>query len=739
MILLPVIVLVVVGIYSLKQDKAIAEKEAAGRAQAIAEDLEFKIWNELTACRNPDQSPYSCFEVSRDGQLFFPPPYSQTPTPRPLTGNSKSELWFTAQETDRNGKDSAAAIRGWRDFLATAPPPDFNAIARYRLGNLLLRTGDTNGAFRELEAAITINPDAVSESGLALKPMAELSLLETGIKTNLSFEYRYSGNHQFAEEFISCDSVCSNFVYNPTCLSAYLLHKVSEIKNVPDATSSSEKWLQVWQNHEWARQLFAAAEPQIRTDLGLAALVPEKSKESFRLTSLYTARQMEMDRNRHLTFPSSGAVNYTSSAVLPASLERTGPLFLWFNVPILNGRRDTHWLAVRTATDLAGYHFVCFRESDIGKITSQLVGIAKPMPEYFGVGIEVAGRKISAGAPDLHLWDFEDYHTRGSDGQKRKNQDQLAKEVLASAAKFEGGAEALKISVYLTSPGALYKQQQARTIWFGALIGASALAALVGFLAAYRAFRRQLHLSEMKSNFVSSVSHELRAPIASVRLMAEGLERGKIQDAQKQYEYFRFITQECRRLSSLIENVLDFSRIEQGRKQYEMESTDLVALTTQTVKLMETYAAEQQVSITLAIQGNPKPLELDCKAMQQALINLIDNAIKHSPRGARVEVGVEFEEDNEISESSPASNPPHATRSTHRVQLRVEDQGEGIPASEHEKIFERFYRVGSELRRQTQGVGIGLSIVKHIVEAHGGKVIVRSAPGEGSRFTILLP
>src|SRR5882757_2759454 len=101
----------------------------------------------------------------------------------------------------------------------------------------------------------------------------------------------------------------------------------------------------------------------------------------------------------------------------------------------------------------------------------------------------------------------------------------------------------------------------------------------------------------MKSNFVSSVSHELRAPIASVRLMAEGLERGKIQDPAKQNEYFRFIVQECRRLSSLIENVLDFSRIEQGRKQYEFEPTDLLALTRETVKLMEPYAEEKGVEL----------------------------------------------------------------------------------------------------------------------------------------------
>ena len=160
----------------------------------------------------------------------------------------------------------------------------------------------------------------------------------------------------------------------------------------------------------------------------------------------------------------------------------------------------------------------------------------------------------------------------------------------------------------------------------------SALAAVIGLITAYRAFRREQQLGEMKSNFVSSVSHELRAPIASVRLMAENLERGKIPEPAKQNEYFRFIVQECRRLSSLIENVLDFSRIEQGRKQYEFEPTDLVALTRTTVKLMEPYATEKGVKLETFNTQHPTPnieLDVDGRAIQQALVNLIDNAIKH--------------------------------------------------------------------------------------------------------------
>ena len=177
----------------------------------------------------------------------------------------------------------------------------------------------------------------------------------------------------------------------------------------------------------------------------------------------------------------------------------------------------------------------------------------------------------------------------------------------------------------------------------------------------------------MKSNFVSSVSHELRAPIASVRLMAESLERGKIPETSKQKEYFGFIVQECRRLSSLIENVLDFSRIEQGRKQYEFEPTDLVALVGNTVKLMEPNANGEGVALkweTSNIQHPTSNIEfnVDGKAIQQALVNLIDNALKHSPKGETVNVGLEVRRQSgrrsaETGNVSTFNLPPFRLRS----------------------------------------------------------------------------
>jgi signal transduction histidine kinase len=343
------------------------------------------------------------------------------------------------------------------------------------------------------------------------------------------------------------------------------------------------------------------------------------------------------------------------------------------------------------------------------------------------------------------------------------------------------------LELRLTDPARLYASARQRALLFGGLIVAAAATSLVGLGAARRAFARQLRLNEMKSNFVSSVSHELRAPIASVRLLAESLERGTVADPGRQAEYFKLIVQECRRLGALITNVLDFSRIDQGRKQYEFEPTDLTALVQQTVQLMEPYAAERQVGLQVSLDPSSlvtrhSSLNLDGRALQQALVNLLDNAIKHAPAATTVTVGLESDQANaergmrnaepggrrsEVGSRRSEAGSRKAERGTRNAELEtrnsefetstsrlatrsepeipgriliwVEDSGAGIPPEEHARIFEPFYRRGSELRRETQGVGIGLTIVKHVVEAHGGRVTVRSAVGQGSRFTIELP
>ncbi|HVY71501.1 MAG TPA: HAMP domain-containing sensor histidine kinase [Verrucomicrobiae bacterium] len=279
---------------------------------------------------------------------------------------------------------------------------------------------------------------------------------------------------------------------------------------------------------------------------------------------------------------------------------------------------------------------------------------------------------------------------------------------------------ALSITLALERPELLYAGHRRRVWWFGGLIVTAAGVAFLGFAQARRAYMRQFRLVEMQGNFVSSVSHELRAPIASVRLLAESLDRGNVTNEGRRTEYFRLIVQECRRLSARIENVLDFSRIDRRRQEYDFEPTDLSELARQTVKVMEPYAAERRVNIRLVAPVEPVSAEADGKALQQALVNLIDNAVKHSPLDEEVEVGL-------------------AAPDVRQVTLWVKDRGPGIPPAEQTRIFEPFHRLGTELRRETQGIGIGLSIVRHVVAAHGGRVTVDSEPGKGSRFTIELP
>jgi signal transduction histidine kinase len=258
----------------------------------------------------------------------------------------------------------------------------------------------------------------------------------------------------------------------------------------------------------------------------------------------------------------------------------------------------------------------------------------------------------------------------------------------------------------------------------GGLILLSLASVTVGFWTARRAFWRQHHLNAMKTNFVSSVSHELRAPIASMRLMAEELEILPAPSESKWQKYAGFIVQESRRLSALIENVLDFARYEEGRKRFEFEPTDIVALVEETNRLMRVYAAQQKISVCSRITGEPIEIEVDGHAIQQVLVNLLDNAIKNSPSGGTIEATLEFSNESKKDGS---------------IVLSVRDEGCGIPEEDHQRIFEPFYRRGSELRRETQGVGLGLAIVKQAVEAHGGCVTVESKPGHGSRFIVCLP
>jgi signal transduction histidine kinase len=243
---------------------------------------------------------------------------------------------------------------------------------------------------------------------------------------------------------------------------------------------------------------------------------------------------------------------------------------------------------------------------------------------------------------------------------------------------------------------------------------------LGGVVLALRTASRSMKLSQMKADFVSNVSHELRTPLASIRVFGEFLKLGRVNDAQKIKEYGEYIETESRRLTQLINNILDFSKIESGQRIYQFERANLAQLIEETLKLF--VVRLEQDGFRIFFERPAYPLSdalLDTEAIAQAFINLLDNAVKYSGNRRTVTVRVD--------------------QALNFVTVAVTDSGIGIEADELEKIFEKFYRVSTGLVHDVKGSGLGLSIVKHVVEAHRGKVTVESSPGDGSIFTIFLP
>jgi signal transduction histidine kinase len=253
---------------------------------------------------------------------------------------------------------------------------------------------------------------------------------------------------------------------------------------------------------------------------------------------------------------------------------------------------------------------------------------------------------------------------------------------------------------------------------FGGL-GALSLLMGGGMLLAYRNVSRELALAKLKSDFVSNVSHELRTPLSLIRLYAETLELGRISTRGKHQEYYEIIRKESERLTSLINNILDFSRIEAGKKEYSFRETDMADLVRSTLDSYRFEIEQNGFQFEQQIDNNLPQLRVDREAIARSLLNLVNNAVKYS--ATEKYLGV------------------HLYRRDGDVNLEVVDHGIGIPAKEQLKIFEKFYRVGDPLVHNTKGSGLGLSLVQHIVQAHGGVVAVESAPGRGSKFIITLP
>lgn len=251
------------------------------------------------------------------------------------------------------------------------------------------------------------------------------------------------------------------------------------------------------------------------------------------------------------------------------------------------------------------------------------------------------------------------------------------------------------------------------------ILGILSALIVIGLILTKHVVSKEMALAKLKADFVSNVSHELRTPLALIRLYAETLELGRITTNEKKQDYYKIIRKESERLTGLINNILDFSRIEAGAKEYEFRETDIADLVRNTLDSYRYQIEQQGFTLKEEIDETLPAVSVDREAMARALLNLVNNALKYSPEEKFL--GVKLYRENGT------------------VKLEVEDRGIGITRREQTKIFEKFYRTGDPLVHNTKGSGLGLSLVRHITNAHGGNVTVDSTPGKGSKFTLSLP
>lgn len=282
---------------------------------------------------------------------------------------------------------------------------------------------------------------------------------------------------------------------------------------------------------------------------------------------------------------------------------------------------------------------------------------------------------------------------------------------------FDASGISWRIEAEPQDASGFYAAINRRTNLYLAMLSLVVISLSTGGYFIARTVRRELEVARMKSEFVSTVSHEFRSPLTGIRQLGEMLARDRITGESKRHQYYELIVCESERLARLVENVLDFSRMEAGRKEYRFESLDTAAWLSNVVKEFQIEASRLGYRLQTDIPEHLPAISGDREALSTAVRNLLDNACKYSPNSKLVWLGAE------------AANGG--------ICVRIRDRGVGIAAREQHQIFEKFYR-GGQLAKHVKGVGLGLNLVQHIVAAHHGEVRVESREGEGSTFSIYL-
>jgi signal transduction histidine kinase len=307
----------------------------------------------------------------------------------------------------------------------------------------------------------------------------------------------------------------------------------------------------------------------------------------------------------------------------------------------------------------------------------------------------------------------------GRDGEPILKSDKPASIPMTVESAFVGNFPPWSLELYQQDPSffeALLTSRRGIYLYMFVLLAGILI---FGLTLTIRIVSHELELGRMKSDFVSTVSHEFKSPLTSIRQLAEMLQTGRVPSEERRQRYYDVLLEQSERLSSLIDNILDFAKMEEGKKEFEFEMADVGLLLEELISTIQQQVRHEGFVVEARIAAPLPAIQVDRAAMSQAIANLIDNAIKYSAGAKKVHVRG-FTDD-------------------HYLIISVQDLGVGIKPEEIDRVFERFYRGGDELTRAAKGSGLGLTLVKQIVEAHHGSVHVESEPGRGSTFSIRLP
>jgi len=726
--LIPLGLLVGLGIWALGRDARLGKEETLQQLETITgyihEGFERRIEHALIDAYLMARNNLDAPQELRDGPILVSSSRDPTTgkryderhhyfvteiadwietTPLPYFKNSLEDInrlsRLVPQTFDRLLEPSTARLNT-SDSANEAEPSELKSIQgepnpgieAFRQGLEFARNGDFTNAIESLSNVARL-PNGSTETGLPLHPLAAYQIARVRAKIGHEADFRDS-----------LQSALSQILAFPCPLTPKLLDSLDELENqvlgpsAPLVDRAQREW-----EHRLAEIDFAKTIAPHLGDAGSRFWVPWRGVDWLVFSEL---------------------AGFSTPIALPKLLVQEAVVDALQATPFA----PPHYAGVEvyiTGKRVIEFHYSAdlqaFYSTRDGRVHSRLEYPKSPQ-EY---PTDPNARVTMSGAPEGYqledLWLGRPILER-SVSEKSPHETALA---IAPSNLSSGIRPPYQLRLILRDKGAFEKEISRRLVWLsGILLGAIGVAGS-GVFISWRAYARQIRLNALKSDFVSSVSHELRAPIASIRLMAEGLERGRVDDPEKRATYHRYIHQESRRLSALVENVLDYARIESNRRRYRFERTPIVDLCKETLGAMTPLAREKEAPLEFdepsALSEAALNPRIDANAIQQALVNLLDNAIKHT----EPKTSVRLEIDTDASERF--------------LRLRVRDHGPGVPKNERKRVFERFYRSESEWTRETQGVGIGLSITLHIARGHGGDVSIEDSPGRGATFVLTIP